>query len=69
MWIKGGNEYNDGKPVLSKEASVVIVNALLTRCDPNEKKLEYKTMKKCVKWLGSFPREKTWETEMEDIRK
>ena len=23
----------------------------------------------CVEWIGSFPREKTWETEIEDLRK
>ena len=55
---------NTGKPKLDKEASVAIVQVLLTGIDIGAKGKDYKTMVDCEKWLGDLTGGTTWVDEM-----
>ena len=57
----------DGYPLLTKKAAVAIVKLLLPRIAPDLKLNDFKTLKKCVKWLGDLAGGTTWVTEMRAV--
>ncbi len=58
----------DKQPRLGKDAAVVIVGLLLSRCVPKEKREDYKTMKKCNKWIGRLAWcDTSWDDKMKAV--
>ena len=66
-WVVEGKIYKQGKPNLMKEPSILIVEVLLPRYDPEKKLADFKSMKNCVKWLGDFEGGKAWEAKMDAL--
>ena len=66
-WVVEGKIYEEGKPKLMKEPSILIVKVLLPRYDPEKKLADFKSMKNCVKWLGDFEGGKAWEAKMDAL--